>query len=608
MADIFLSYAREDAAAAHALAGALSSLNYEVFWDRNLSPGDDFRARLQAELAAARCVIVLWSKHSVESNWVLAEVQDAWERGKLVPARIQTVDIPFPYGSIHTAVLTNWEYGANDAALDCLIGAVGQVVERKPDGPDTDVGVPTPTAFIGATERGPVLEPHLISNWAEFEGIYGAGLNPEVSYLSLAVRGYFENGGTLAAVVRIVGDGCSEATVSLASHNHAPPLSVRARGCGSWGNQVSLTVSNPGARDPANPAQPDPARFRLAVRYNGGVTEVHDNVSLDQHSPDYVAARLGLSNLVRADVSQPIKAPPHYTGEVYLAGGSDGVLTVADYVEGIRSLEALDLVQLVVVPDHAHTTLVPSERTAITKALLAHCMENSRFAILATEPGIDDPESVHPPAVSRFGAAYYPWVLVEPDGALIPPIGHIAGAYARADAECGVHCPPDGLEVRGIASGGVGFDLSDEAREDLLARGVNVLCRQAGKAVRTAGARTMSFDTGTTSVATIRLFLFVRNSIQAGMGWLAFERNEPNTWDRLKREVGVLLEGVWRDGALMGETPEEAFFVKCGLGETMTQYDVDNDRIILVVGISPVDGDGSAGLDPFVLRTGGRSW
>jgi hypothetical protein len=84
-----------------------------------------------------------------------------------------------------------------------------------------------------------------------------------------------------------------------------------------------------------------------------------------------------------------------------------------------------------------------------------------------------------------------------------------------------------------------------------------------------------------------RLFIFIEESIEQGTQWAVFEPNDEPTWARLRRAVSAFLTNVWRDGALQGRTPEEAFFVKCDR-TTMTQYDIDNGRLIMVIGIAPV--------------------
>jgi phage tail sheath protein FI len=84
-----------------------------------------------------------------------------------------------------------------------------------------------------------------------------------------------------------------------------------------------------------------------------------------------------------------------------------------------------------------------------------------------------------------------------------------------------------------------------------------------------------------------RLFMFVEESVEEGTQWVVFEPNDEPTWARVRRSISNFLTSVWRSGALMGTTVEEAFFVKCDR-TTMTQDDIDNGRLICYVGIAPV--------------------
>jgi hypothetical protein len=121
MADIFISYAREDRTAAAALAGALEAHGFDVFWDREIAAGQRFDQVLAAELQAARCVIVLWSEAGVASHWVAEEAGAALEGNRLVPARLQDVEPPLGFTRIHAADLTGWNGDAGDDGFRQLL-------------------------------------------------------------------------------------------------------------------------------------------------------------------------------------------------------------------------------------------------------------------------------------------------------------------------------------------------------------------------------------------------------------------------------------------------------------------------------------------------------
>jgi phage tail sheath protein FI len=179
---------------------------------------------------------------------------------------------------------------------------------------------------------------------------------------------------------------------------------------------------------------------------------------------------------------------------------------------------------------------------------------------------------------------------------LVPPHGHLAGIYARVDNERGVFKAPANEVVRGI----INRDLSGDAKplkyilgkreQDMLnPKGVNVIrdFRSDGRDIRVWGARTMSSDAMWRYINVRRLFIFIEQSIDRGTQWCVFEPNYEQTWASVRLSISSFLRVAWRDGALAGTTPEEAFFVKCDR-TTMLQEDIDGGRLICLIGVAPV--------------------
>jgi hypothetical protein len=133
------------------------------------------------------------------------------------------------------------------------------------------------------------------------------------------------------------------------------------------------------------------------------------------------------------------------------------------------------------------------------------------------------------------------------------------------------------------------FNVPKGLQDVLNPRGVNCLrdFRSDGLGIRLWGARTMSSNGEWKYINVRRLFLYVEESIDEGTQWVVFEPNDEPLWARVRRSISNFLYGVWRSGALMGATQEEAFFVKCDR-TTMTQDDIDNGRLICYIGIAPV--------------------
>src|SRR5262249_30654029 len=208
--------------------------------------------------------------------------------------------------------------------------------------------------------------------------------------------------------------------------------------------------------------------------------------------------------------------------------------------------------------------------------------KKDRFAILDSEPGALPSGSgsveQHRQAVESdrgFAALYYPWLeVIEPipptsarplipRTMLVPPSGHIAGVYARTDEERGVHKAPANATVRSVV--GLERKLSDGQHGPLNLQGINVLRIFPGTAqVVVWGARTtVNKDvTDWIYVNVRRLMLFLEESIEEGIRFAVFEPNNLALWQKLKRTISDFLSRVWRDGALFGAKPEQAYYVR----------------------------------------------
>ena len=190
---------------------------------------------------------------------------------------------------------------------------------------------------------------------------------------------------------------------------------------------------------------------------------------------------------------------------------------------------------------------------------------------------------------SSYGAYYAPWVTA-PDpfdpGRLIniPPSGAIAGIYARTDATRGVHKAPANEIVRGALN--VAYRITREDQGPLNQAGVNVIRFFPGDGIRVWGARTL--DDGEWRYINVRrLFNMVEESIARATRWVVFEPNDITLWFSIIRDLTNFLTRLWRDGALMGRTPAQAFFVKCD-EETNPPEEIDAGRVNVLIGIAPV--------------------
>ena len=355
--------------------------------------------------------------------------------------------------------------------------------------------------FLGESMMGPVNQSVLVTNWTQFVKTFGDFT--QSTFLSHAVYGFFNNGGSRCYVVNV-------------------------------GAPANLDLSPADTKAAAEKA--------AAVKADG---------SPSTGKVDNDARYIGKDN-------------------------GPGART------GLKCFEEIDEISLVAAPGVISA--------AVQDALLTHCENRKdRFAIL------DSPETVQGgvdklprPRDSKYGAYYFPWIQVydpERGNVFIPPSGHVAGVYARTDNERGVHKAPANEIVRGAL--GLRYQISRGEQDILNPRGINCIRLMQGNGIRIWGARTLSSDPSWRYINVRRLFIMVETSIERATQWVVFEPNDFRLWKRVTRTIASFLTLVWRQGALMGETPEKAFFVKCD-EETNPPEVIDVGQLIVEIGLAPV--------------------
>ncbi len=187
---------------------------------------------------------------------------------------------------------------------------------------------------------------------------------------------------------------------------------------------------------------------------------------------------------------------------------------------------------------------------------------------------------------SAHAALYHPWLIPSGDGAqLFPPVGVVAGLYCRVDRERGVWKAPVNVQV----AGGVGPSQAVSDAEQAEATSVNVLCEFKGRGTLVWGGRTLNeTDDQWTYVPVRRLADTVQRDLQKALTSVEFEPNSQPTWEGLRAAADTYLNGIWEQGGLRGNTPEEAYFVQIGHGVTMTEEDLRAGRVVLKVGLAAV--------------------
>ena len=467
-------------------------------------------------------------------------------------------------------------------------------------------GVSTSIAgFLGIAERGPMAATFL-SSFADYQRSYGTyyvygGSNP--TYLAYAVEGFFLNGGQGCWVARVASATAAVAQVTLGN------ITIKAAGPGATGGQIAYQIL------PASIAPNDKNQFQLRLYYwtnpadatamnvNAGAPmfEVFDNLSTNPSSSMYFVGTVNSgSNLVQ--LAQPTPGPVAPAALTLLPSpGADPALASTDFKgnaidpatpTGLLALDAVDDISIYCCPDENYGD--GSMAADIDAALLASCeLSKDRFAIFQSPVNAGPPANVTPGSTTisqrGYAAFYYPWVSVLSPitniETLIPPGGHIAGIYARSDANYNVAKDPANEPISGIDS--LQLLMSNATQGQLNPIGVNCLRYFKAQGNLVYGGRTTSPDPDWVYINVRRLFIFIEKSIQQGTQWVVFQPNDQTTWARVIRSVSDFLTGLWMQNMLMGAKKEQAFFVRCDM-TTMTQTDIESGRLIVTVGVAPV--------------------
>ena len=465
-----------------------------------------------------------------------------------------------------------------------------------------------------ATPRTPTL----VTNWTQFTNTFG-DFDQSVpgGYLHQAMYGYFLNGGTAAFVVGLpikVSERIEPAAPQLPAGegfllNAAGAKTVRISGTGQ---DISVEV-----QPPSGDNIPD-GTFTLSVKRNGQEIKSVQNVTLgrargQRNLVDVLTKEtdgLLTAEIMDAPGSLADRTPAigSQTGLAIVQSSSSDMETApvlkdqatielfrgkASERTGILGLEGIDEVTMLACPDvmagYKAGVFSLDNVKQIQTDMINHCESmKDRFAILDSPYGasVEDMISWRKDKMgfdSKYAAMYYPWV--RSNGELIPPSGFVAGVYARVDGLRGVHKAP----ANEIVMGAIGLERNVSRNEQDFLNPIGVNCIRAfpGQGIRIWGARTLSSDARWRYINVRRLFSNIEESILQGTNWIVFEPNDDTLWRQIKRDITAFLTVVWRSGALFGQTPEQAFYVKCD-EETNPKELRDLGYCVIEVGLAPV--------------------
>jgi phage tail sheath protein FI len=345
----------------------------------------------------------------------------------------------------------------------------------------------------------------------------------------------------------------------------------------------------------------------------GGANESLRGLTLDNTTPYYYATAIAngstllsipsplpYDNLTEDPSTMPV-APDGLN--VMLTGGTDGALPIPSDIVGVDSGPS-NRTGLTALVDAADISIIAAPgitNQVVQGALITQCETLAyRFAILdpapsATggTPAIADIQSQRNLYDTHYAAIYYPRIVVSDplsgNPLTISPSGHMAGIYAQTDATRGVWKAPANVVINGILNLETKLSKGDQDILNPEPSNINALrdFTAQGRGLRVYGARCITSDTEWMYINVRRLFIFIEASLDQGTQWAVFEPNNQQLWNRLIQSVSAFLTTIWQQGGLMGATAEQAFFVKCGY-DTMSSDDIENGRLIMLVGIAPV--------------------
>ncbi len=506
----------------------------------------------------------------------------------------------------------------------------GVYIEEVPSGSRPIEAAGTSTAlFIGYADRGPLAEPELISSWSRYEELFGGLLDPDdpdvdfdAHAMGHGVYAFFQNGGAKAYIVRLAGGSPAASSGAIpAAGDATDQIGFTAANPGTWGDALVVRLTSKAPADPANDA------FLLEIGSGTGddfeAVEVFPNVTLTAGDPEYIvdlvndsSPRVEVSvddtfdpaasrSALNAASTPTTPGDPAVPVELQLANGDDGGEPGADEYDPVfTALLKVRDINMVLLPGLAWDG---GDQQAIIESAVSHCERMKNRMVLVDLPAGAELENENDVqglnlTTSTYAATYYPWPLVanrfydpdlNPGGSrtvAVSPAAFAAGMWARTDERRGVWKAPAGVESQLTGVSRLEFVVENAEQDYLNPHGINALRRLPNYGNVIWGARTRSTRANPEwrYVPVRRTAMFIEESVYNGIQWAVFEPNDHRLWSALRANIESFMNGLFRVGAFQGEKASDAYFVRCGLGQTMTQGDIDRGQVIVQVGFAPL--------------------
>jgi hypothetical protein len=404
--------------------------------------------------------------------------------------------------------------------------------------------------------------------------------------------------------VRLAGAGAKAGSVAIAG------LSMKATSPGTWSSAygVKITKSPAGDRFSLEVLRKQDGKELNDANFPPKTIELYDGLSMLKGDSRFVRTILDTQSAVVTIDADPAPATPIPEDKVYeITPGNDGpdlasggaafgTALTADG-SGYHLLETVDLVNLLCVPGFAPDATTKAQLEELEK----FCSDRRALLLVDGKPSVAPADSAklltdQPLAFGENAALYYPWISA-PDplnaGSArdFPPSGFVAGIFARTDASRGVWKAPAGTEAKLVGVIGASRSMTDIQNGRLNKAAINCVRDFAAYGTIVWGARTLAGNDDTPSewkyVPVRRTALFLEETLFRALKWVVFEPNDEPLWAQIRLNVGAFMQTLFRQGAFQGQSPQEAYFVKCDK-ETTTQNDINLGIVNIHVGFAPL--------------------
>jgi hypothetical protein len=493
-----------------------------------------------------------------------------------------------------------------------------------------------------------LFKPMLITNWTQYLEYFAKpgsdGFTDFNAYLPFAVSGWFVNGGGRCWVASIgtkvpgaEPESPEETGLKITTRAKRPSLLFNLKPEEVENGRVTVAILESEPLPPPEGSEGEPPLntgefFSVVIRRDNEELERYDHLSMnpevDTQVGTYVVTALQESPVITiADMTQSgqplanrpgngvyeVSPPPFVSSPERFSRDLQGV---RDDRTGVQGISEIDEITMLACPDLMRAYelgMLDIDQVHGIMEMMVSSVENAtpnppnRMVVLDPPPCKGGgnpvaPEQVRPQHVaqwlsafnrrSMYAALYYPWIKVaNPRNGgrpiMVPPCGHMMGVWARTDETRGVFKAPANDVPRGVI--GLAYETNFREQEMLNPLGINCIRTFPNRGIRIWGARTLVEPDNTPwrYIPVRRLMSYIEKSIELGTQWVVFEPNDATLWYRVTRTVSNFLERIWRDGALFGSTPDQAFYVKCD--ETInTPETIMLGRVYIEVGVCPV--------------------